>query len=276
MVTVNGIRAYEVTVRKEKTASSHSGDYAPKLLLPAEGSLPCPVLALDGLRARHGYHVGQVLFPNTTDLHLHAALKQHAEPGQVLTPYSLRIGKATQMADAGLPMEFQRRAGNWATDKTADKYVRNSAGTWGRMQRAMKLAQPRKICSRTAASPIVLTVEPADVRSYPDGKTHILLVRHKLRQWRGYFYEPHSGERTQRKQASKPRRLMDFETFKQEELRYMIQRTESLDYPPLGQLALDAEHVRLQAQQGRQYQARLSLQQMEPETRPAAAGGGGD
>ena len=219
----------------------------------------------------------RVLFPRVTDKDLQAALKKHAEPGQTLTPYSLRIGTASQMAAADLPMEFQRRAGNWASNKTADKYVRSSAGTWKRTQKAWAAARQKP--SMSSRRPVAQThgleqARPGHIRQFPDKKTDMLLVLHETGKWRGYFYRPETGDRVQRLRAQRPRKLADFEVFKKFEIAYMMQKTQPKEDPVGGQLARDANWVCAQAQAGKPYPDRPALSNTTPDM-PAAAGVGG-
>jgi hypothetical protein len=277
VLDITGQRAYEVTVRKEKAATTHSGDYAPKLLMPAEPGMPCPVLALDNLGIRNGMNTDGVLFPRVTDKDLQAALKKHAAPWQTLTPYSLRIGTASQMAAADLPMEFQRRAGNWASNKTADKYVRGSIGTWRRTQKAWAAARAKP--STSSRRPVAQThgpapVRPGLIRQFPDKKTDMLLVLHETGKWRGYFYHPETGDRVQRLRAQRPRRLADFEVFKPSEIAYMMQKTQPKEDLVGGQLARDAHWVCARVQAEKPHPDRPALSNIT-HNMPAAAGVGG-
>ena len=278
VIEVNGKRGYEVTVRKEKTAASHSGDYAPKLLLPAEPGLPCPVAALDSVGFRYTMRGDRVLFPFTTDKDLQMALQKHAEPGQHLTPYSLRIGAATQLAAAGLPMEYQRRAGNWASNKTADKYVRNSASTWKRSQKAFSALRSAgdgesKVRTTKQAHEPRLAARPGQIRQFPDKKTDMLLTLHKSGQWRGYFYCPVTGKRVKRPRARKPHSLVTYEPFKKSELGYMLHHTHDKPTVPVGELAADV-HVIVQQLVAGVRRPGHPVAPKQPAPKPAAAGGG--
>ncbi len=274
---------FEVVVRKEKTATKHSGDFAPKLLLPAEPGMPCPVDAILDVATRHGTNPDTVLFPNITDKHLQNALQKHAEDGQRLTPYSIRIGAATAIAAAGLPMEFQRRQGNWKCDKTVDTYVRNSLQKWKRTQAALRAistpnlkedcAKSRTLPHNTRKATRQSGPQP-QVRRYPDGKTDILLIQHNRRQWRGYFYEPRTGERTQRYRERKPRLLMEYETFRETELPYMMKNTTAVSLQSNGQIDADIQHVMKQLASGVRYPKRAEIQSTNP--KPAATGEGGN
>jgi len=284
-VNVDGVRGYEVTVRKEKTAAAHSGDYAPKLLLPAQPGMPCPVTALDAMGFRYGMRRDAPLFPFTRDTDLQTALQKHAAPGQRLTPYSLRIGKATQMAAAGLPMEHQRRAGNWASNKTADKYVRNSKQTWARTQKALaatrgsKAQQPKSRGRRAAQKQHAPALRSGHARTYPDGKTDMLLVRSTAGRWKGYFYDPATGKRAQRPRARKPAVLADFEPFLHTEIEYMLRHTRPKQTAVIGQMLVDSHAIRAALDAHEDFPERPDEAAGEHDNdgdEPAAAGGGGD
>ncbi|MCP4115730.1 MAG: hypothetical protein GY737_10055 [Desulfobacteraceae bacterium] len=286
VTSTRGKIGFEVTVRKEKTASAHSGDFAPKLLLPAEQGMPCPVEAIQVMARKHGMLPSQPVFPDTTDKDLQKALDKHAEAGQRLTPYSLRIGSATQLAAAGLPMEYQRRAGNWATDKTADRYVRNSAASWYRAQKALKhnLVTPkpspamdsRKQKPQEPDHKGSEQARPMQVRTYPDGLTDILLVQKKKGKWRGYFYEPATGERAQRRRARQQRMLSEYEPFTVTELRYMVNKTTVKEAPVFGQLEHDIAYIRRSILPGQKFPDRPNSHAGQRDNKPAAAGGGGN
>ncbi len=86
-----------MTVWKEKTAPTHPGIFAPKRTGHA---VPSVVEVIQAVARKHGVLPDQPVFPETTDEDLHKALDKHAEAGQRLTPYSLRIDNATQLAAA--------------------------------------------------------------------------------------------------------------------------------------------------------------------------------
>jgi len=180
-VACNGVRGYEVIVRMEKTATTHSGSFAPKLLMPSLDELPCPVAVVDALAQLHGTEPDTPILPGVTASRVQRALQKHAEEGRRLTAYSLRIGATTDKATANLPMHVQRHSGNWASNTTADKYVRNTKQEWERVQKSLrKLRRVEQTGqSQQQTIPETLPPRPTDslhgaVRSYPDGRTSIL------------------------------------------------------------------------------------------------------
>lgn len=94
-----------VTVRREKTATSHTGMFPPQPLTasPSPAVLPCPVRALQVARLHRSNHNPEaLLFPGVRDDDVNRLLHKHSAPGRKLTTHSLRKGLVTEMKRAKL------------------------------------------------------------------------------------------------------------------------------------------------------------------------------
>jgi len=92
--------------------------------------------------------------------------------------------------------------------------------------------------------------------------------------WRGYFYHPETGDRAQRLRAQRPRRLVDYESFKPSKFAYMMQKTQPKEDPVGGQLAQDANWVCAQVQAAKPHPDRPALSNTTPDMPTAARVGG--